>query len=205
MGNDSEKIARIDRRKFVKGAIATTGALAAASYTRPELRALGASRALAVSPGGETPTETPTEPPEDPPTSHSCSLSVRVDAEAEKGKIFGEVCIKNESDDDGSCEISKVSVLVEPKKEHGGFGGGCGNPWYTLISRSSTGGTNPLTAGQIIPGPTGNKVCFTLAIYDSQIKNLVHGDDYRVHVVIEFGPHHVHGTRTTQACDTVDV
>jgi hypothetical protein len=96
-------------------------------------------------------------------------------------------------------------VLVEAKPERGGFSGRCGDPNNTLLTRSATGGSNSLDAGDIIPGPSGQTTCFTLEINDSLIQNFVSGDDFRVHVVVAFGSHHVHGTRSTQVCTTVDV
>jgi hypothetical protein len=188
--------ARVSRRKVAKGAAAATGAVAASVYIKPELRALGVSQAQAVSPGGEDP-----PPPPEPEFSRASSLSLSVSADATPGTITGQVCVSNQSDDGGAVEILTVTVLVQPKP----FGGQCGNPSNALFSRSSTGGSNPLGAGTIIPGPEDQETCFTVEINDALIQNVVNGDDFRVHVVVTFGGHHTQGTRDTQVCTTVDV
>lgn len=57
--SEEQRGSRTSRRQFVKGAVAATGAAAAASYVKPSLRALGVPAALAISPA-PTPTPTPT-------------------------------------------------------------------------------------------------------------------------------------------------
>jgi len=49
MSDEVRRPARTSRRRLVKGAVATAGALTAASYVQPSLRALGVPAALAIS------------------------------------------------------------------------------------------------------------------------------------------------------------
>jgi hypothetical protein len=101
--------------------------------------------------------------------------------------------------------ITGVTVYIEPKGSDRNFGS-CGSPEETLLTRSSTGGSNPLSSGTTIPGPENAVTCFTLDITDSGIQDVSEGTDYKVHVVVEFTGHHgFPGGRDTQVCGSVSV
>lgn len=137
-----DKERRTRRRDLVKGAVAVTGGVVAASYLSPTLTRLGAPAALAAS----------------STIIAKCSINVSLTnvkcvTNSPNETLTGTINVGNNSGT-GVCPVASVDVYVQSGTP--GQYGGCGKDTSTnQVGHVSgnTGGSNPITVGTSLPSP----------------------------------------------------